>query len=288
MDCEIWQWVDWLTLIISGAAFIAAVLFLPETFEPILLSLKAGMMRKETGNPKYTSELDESAHLFIRLKNNLKRIVYFTFREPTTLLFGLYITFTYILIYSFLNGFDFIFTQTYGFAVWYRYSCFGAVAIGILIGVPYVLTVNQISSRHSKVEGPNPEARLASSILAAPLLAISLFWIGWTNRPDISYWSNLGGCCLFGFSLYVLYASMYHYILDSYGPNAASAMGALTFMRYLALVGMVIATEPMYKALTVKYTLTLLGGVAALLTPVPWIFWWKGPTIRAKSKWAEK
>lgn len=280
-----WRWVDWVTLIISGAAFLAAVAFLPETFSPIILSFKASLVRKETGDQSYKSEHDEEANLLTRLKDNLSRIVYFIFRETTTLLFGIYITLLYMLIFGFLEGFNYIFTQTYHFDVGYRFTSFGAIGVGILLGLPYVVLLNHFSSPGPKV--PPPEKRLKPAVFASVLLPISLFWIGWTNRPDISYWSDLGACCLFGFALMALFTSTYHYILDAYGTNAASALAAITFMRYFASGGMVLATEPLYKVLTVKWMLTLLGCVAAVLTPVPWIFSWKGTSIRRRSKWAE-
>lgn len=210
------------------------------------------------------------------------------FRESTTLLFGLYITVLYLLIYGFLEGFDYIFTQTYQFKIGPRYSAFTAITIGALIGCPYVIFVNRMMEKRQKSEDKGaPERRLAPALFAAPLLTISLFWLGWTNRPSISVWSDLTACGLFGFALYALFTSTYHYLLDTYGTVASSALAAITCVRYLASGGMVMITEPMYKGLSVKWTLTLLGCIAAVLTPVPWVFWKWGPSIRQRSKWAE-
>lgn len=280
-----WRWVNWVTLIVSGAAFLAAALCLPETFAPTILSFKASLVRQETKDKSYKSEHDEQANLATKLKDNLSRIVYFIFREPTTLLFGLYMTLLYMLIFGFLEGFDYIFTKTYDFSLSYRYTSFSAIGVGILLGLPYVVLLNRFSS--TAQEPPPPEKRLKPAVFASALLPISLFWIGWTNRPDISYWSDLGACCLCGFALMALFTSAYHYLLDSYGTNAASAIAAITFMRYFASGGMVLATEPLYEGLTVKWMLTLLGCIAAVLTPVPWVFSWQGPLIRERSKWAK-
>lgn len=194
----------------------------------------------------------------------------------------------YLLIYGFLEGFDYVFTKTYLFSIGERYTCFAAIAIGVLLGMPYVILVNRLTASHyQRSQNSEPERRLIPALFAAPLLPISLFWLGWTNRPDISYWSDLAACCLFGFALHALFTSTYHYLLDTYGTVASSALAAITCVRYLASGGMVLITEPMYKGLTVKWTLTLLGCVAALLTPVPLVFWKWGPLMRKKSKWAE-
>lgn len=214
--------------------------------------------------------------------------MHFLFREPTTILFGTYITVLYLLIYGFLEGFDYIFTKTYLFNVGQRYTCFAAIAIGVLLGMPYVILVNRLTAkRYQKSADTSPERRLFPALFAAPLLPVSLFWLGWTNRPSISYWSDLAACCLFGFALHALFTSTYHYLLDTYGTVASSALAAITCVRYLASGGMVLITEPMYKGLSVKWTLTLLGCIAALLTPVPLVFWKWGPLMRKKSKYAE-
>lgn len=267
--------------------YIIAALFLPETFSPIILSYKASILRQETGNQSHQAEHDE-ASLTDKLKSTLSRIIYFIFREPTTIFFGIYITVLYLLIYGFLEGFDYVFTKTYLFAIGERYTCFAAIAIGVLLGMPYVILVNRFATKRYQSSGDNPpERRLLPALFAAPLLPISLFWLGWTNNPSISYWSDLGACCLFGFALHALFTSTYHYLLDTYGTVASSALAAITCVRYLASGGMVIITEPMYKGLGVNWTLTLLGCVAALLTPVPLIFWKWGPLMRKKSKYAE-
>lgn len=277
-----WRWVDWITLFLSAAAFLLASLCLPETFSPIILSVKAGLIRKINLDHRYQSQHEQRSGLPALLAENLRRIIHFIFQELTTVSFGLYLTLLYMLIYGFLEGFDYIFTKTYFFDVGQRYSSFGAIAVGTVLGLPYVLAFRLLAVNH-----PNaPEHTLRPALLAAPLLTASLFWLGWTNRVNVSYWSDLVACCLFGWATMVLFTTTYHYLLETYGTNAASAMAAITFMRYTASGGMVMITEPMYKGLGVAWTCTLLGCVAALLTPVPWVFWWYGSIIRRRSKWA--
>ena len=98
--------------------------------------------------------------------------------------------------------------------------------------------------------------------------------------------SDLEACCLFGFSLMALFTTTHHDLIDTYSTNAAGALAAMTFVRYFAGNNMVLGTKPLYEALTVKWMLTMLGSVAALLTPMPWVFACKGAVIRRKSKWA--
>lgn len=224
------------------------------------------------------------------MRKHLYRIGYFLFVEKTTVFFEAYLTLLYVLIYGFLEGFHYIFSETYGLDVGQTYSAFGAIALGILTGLPYVLVVYHLSAKHKLHEMSSetpPEQRLIPALYAALLLPISLFWIGWTNRLEISDWSNLAACYVLGFALMSLFTSTYHYLLDAYGTNAASALAAVTFMRYAVSGGVVIAIDPLYKALTVRWMLTLLGCLATVLTPVPWLFYKFGPKIRRTSKYAE-
>jgi MFS transporter, DHA1 family, multidrug resistance protein len=283
-----WSWDDWITLIIAMPPFLSALIFLPETYGPLLLKWKSSSQTQNSSDEDDgPASKENSSSLWDELVSNLGRIVFFITRELTTVLFGLYLTFLYLMVFGFLEGFDFIFSDTYRFDIGQRYTSFTAVAVGVLIAVPYVYVVPYLVAVCTQKPAGNPEARLVPSLLAAPMLPISLFWIGWTDQSNVSYYSVLGGCCLFGFSSMVLFTTTYHYLLDSYGTSASSALSAITFMRYLASGGMVIATEPLYQALTVKWTLTLLGSIAAGLAPIPWIFWWFGGRIRKRSRYAK-
>lgn len=123
-------------------------------------------------------------------------------------------------------------------------------------------------------------------MVAGPLLPVALFWLGWGNRAEISIWSSLGACFLFGAVLIALYVSSYEYLIDSYGENSASALSSITFPRYMVAGGMVMAARPMYSGLGVQWTMTLLGCVAAVLAPAPLVFWKMGPKLRERSEYA--
>lgn len=49
---------------------------------------------------------------------------------------------------------------------------------------------------------------------------------------------------------------------------------------------MIEVAIPMYEKLGVHYTCTLLGGLSALLVPVPFLFYKYGEKIRGMSKFA--
>lgn len=85
-----------------------------------------------------------------------------------------------------------------------------------------------------------------------------------------------------------IFISTYQYLIDSYEKFAASALVGITFIRYCAAGGMIPVSIPFYNNLGVHWTLTILGAISALLTPVPFIFFKVGPRVRAMSKRAVK
>lgn len=81
------------------------------------------------------------------------------------------------------------------------------------------------------------------------------------------------------------------YMIASYGPYSASATGGNGFSRdLLAGIAAMYAT-PMYEHIGHRYKLewptTILGFLAILVTIPIYVFYWKGPAIRERSKFAQ-
>jgi hypothetical protein len=47
------------------------------------------------------------------------------------------------------------------------------------------------------------------------------------------------------------------------------------------------ATKPMYDTLGVAWACSLLGFLSLLLAAIPWVFIWKGDSLRARSKFCQ-
>jgi hypothetical protein len=89
---------------------------------------------------------------------------------------------------------------------------------------------------------------------------------------------------------YAIYQSSIDYQTAAYGPYAASATGGNDLARdFLAGVAAIYST-PLYKNIPgrpVQYASTILACLAFLVTTPIYIVYWKGPEIRAKSKFAQ-
>jgi len=284
-----WQWIDWITLFISAFAFVVAFFFLPETYLPMLLDYKATHLRRVSGSLHYVTEHEQNSNFFTKIKEVFLLSRKFSTTEPAVLSLGGFLVLLYIILFTFLSGFEYIFKRNYDLNDFEEGACFASIALG---ATAFCLTGPALYSwtrRHVGYDdraSVTPEFRLWPAMVASPLLPISLFWLGWTDYRWISIYSGLGACFCFGIVLNAMYVSSYEYIIDSYGEKASIALASVTMMRYLIAGGMVMAARPMFSNIGPHWTLTLLGCIAVVLTPAPFVLYKFGPKLRKKSPFA--
>lgn len=91
---------------------------------------------------------------------------------------------------------------------------------------------------------------------------------------------------LFGFGVINIFMSAYMYIIDSYEIYSASALTIVAVVRYFAAGGMAVVGIPFYKNIGTHWTLTILGCISLLLTPIPYALYIYGKKVRRFSKYA--
>lgn len=127
-----WRWTEWITLIISGLVLVSIVLFQPETYPQTLLKWKAEHLRAITGDDRYRAAIEvRQDTLYHRLKRALYRPFLLTFREPIIILLALYLTVIYIVLFTFLDGYTYIFQDTYGISQGLTGVCFAGIIVGL-------------------------------------------------------------------------------------------------------------------------------------------------------------
>ncbi|KAJ4321127.1 hypothetical protein N0V94_003074 [Neodidymelliopsis sp. IMI 364377] len=287
-----WRWVEWTTLIMSGLVLILVVLFQPETYAPVLLAWKAQHLRSVTGDARFAAEMEIRGEPFLhRLGVALYRPFLLAI-EPIVALVTLYLTVIYIVLFTFLDGYDYIFGSVHGTSQGITGLCFLNIAIGLFGASLWVPLIYKWAKRDiARIEERGgtrlpPEFRLWYAMFGAPAIPISLFWMGWTSYPDVSIWSPIAAGVLFGYGVLCVFISSYQYIIDSYEMYAASALTSVTLVRYVTAGGMTVVGIPFYKNMGVHWTLTILGGISALLVPVPYLFYIYGKKIRGLSRYA--
>lgn len=286
-----WRWVEWVTLIMSGAATTVQVFFQKETFAPIILSWRAKQLRELTGNSRYRSEHELKLEpLLVRLQRSIWRPFDLFLHEITVVLFTIYLTVLYIVSFTFLTGYTFIYGDIYHFSQGSVGLCFLGLVIGIVLGGALAWPLHTVYSRElarAKANGREtlpPESRLWYAMLSAPCLPLGLFWMAWTAFAGVPYWSSLAGSMLIGVTFLGSFISSALYLIDSFEKYAASALAIATFCRYVAAGAMLPVSIPMYKNLGVHWTLTVLGCISLLLTPVPFVFYRYGHVFRQRSR----
>jgi hypothetical protein len=134
-----------------------------------------------------------------------------------------------------------------------------------------------------------PEYRLDMALLAAPLYALSFFWFGyvqvvssfellsnppysWTSYPSISYLAPAFSGALSGFSIVLLFLSLFNYIIDAYLMFAASALAISTVVRSAFGAGFPLFATQMYVQLNPRIASTVLGAIAILSECFPMLY----------------
>ncbi|OLN96773.1 putative transporter C794.04c-like protein 2 [Colletotrichum chlorophyti] len=288
-----WRWAEWTMLIMSGLVLVCILLFMPETYEPVLLSWKAKHLRNLTGDDRYRSEHEVGdATLFDRLKVSMTR-PFVMLSEPIIFAITVYLSLIYIVIFTFLVSWPWIFEYPYEIGQGLSNIIFISMFIGLqlvyfIIPLVYKMTSKDIKSAMSLEGGQfKPEIRLWYGMLGASCaIPISLFWIGATARPDVSIWSPILAVTLFGYGIMGIFICIYMYVIDCYESYSASALTLASFVRYCCAGGMTVVGIPLYSNMGTDHALYLLGGISALLAPIPFVFFKWGHLLRKRSKYA--
>jgi len=213
--------------------------------------------------------------------------------EPIVLLMTLYLCVIYIVLFTFLDGYTYIFAEVYDTNAGLTFTIFTAMFVGVLfalvlVPVVYLRTKNQLERDGDDGMGSklNRESRLLFAMYGAPTIPVGLFWMAWTDYRSISIWSPILASSMIGFGIISIFLSAYLYLTDAYEMYAASALTFVAVVRYLAAGGMTVVGVPMYKNLGTHYTLTILACISAVMVPIPYALFKWGPKVRSKSKYA--
>ncbi|CUM56269.1 uncharacterized protein AC631_03929 [Debaryomyces fabryi] len=286
-----WRWTSYFSGLVGALALIGVVFFYEETHHPLILVKKAETLRRRTGNWGIQAPHDEvSLSLKEICENNVTRPIVMLFREPILLLISIYNAFIYGLLYLFLTAVPLIFIGQYHFVQGVGELPYLSMLIGIIIGGLVCIYFDRRYTRIMEANGgkPVPEERLPAMMIGSFFFSAGLFWLGWAgDYADKVHWivPTIGAAPI-GFGLIVIFLPSINYIIDCYLFLAASALAANTFLRSAFAAAFPLFAQQMFVNMEIKWASTLLGCFAAVLIPVPFLFYRYGARIRAKSKYA--
>ncbi|TDL17903.1 MFS polyamine transporter [Rickenella mellea] len=288
-----WRWVFWSTIMADGVVQVFGLLFLRETFAPLLLERKAnriknkmGILNQSTVRTVYQSPERQWKRIFAKA---MVRPFAIFFREPIVQLLGLYLAFTFGIIYLLLTTIPAIFQGTYHF----RIGIAGLHYISLGIGASIA---NQLSARitdrvYAYLKKRNdgigqPEFRLPTMVLGTVLLPVGLLLTGWTAE-HAAPWILLDiGIAFVGAGMVLNLQGTQTYVLDIFTLYSASALAAVTCLRSLTGFGFPLFAPAMYESLGYGKSGTILALAAIVLgCPAPWLLWHFGERIRNKSRY---
>ncbi|KAK4144048.1 major facilitator superfamily domain-containing protein [Dichotomopilus funicola] len=285
-----WRWTSWIVTFMGALAFILDLFFLRETYPPTILVGKAAELRRRTLNWGIHAKQEEiEIDLRELVTKNFSRPMRLLFTEPIVFLLSLYMAFIYGLLYLFLTAYPFVFQGVYHMTPGVAGLTFlGMVTGQVIAGIVVLLQQPWYQRKLAANNGvPVPEWRLPSVIAGGVAFAGGLFWFGWSGYTGQVHWivPTLSGL-LTGFGLASIFLQALNYLVDAYLMFAASAIAANTFLRSLAGAGFPLFSRYMFQGLGIQWASTLLGCVAAVLVPIPIVFWMYGHRIRARSSYA--
>jgi MFS family permease len=166
---------------------------------------------------------------------------------------------------------------------------FIALLIGILCAAAINIYNNKYYGKKLVENGYRavPEARLPPMMLGGIVFTAGQFLFAWTSSPDMNYWPSIIGIALTGLGFTTIFQAALGYLIDTFTRYSASAVAANTFMRSMFSGAFPLFIMPMYHKLGVDWGTTVFGIIAAVLVPVPFLFFAWGRRIRAKGEWSK-
>jgi DHA1 family multidrug resistance protein-like MFS transporter len=289
-----WRWTEYITAIMGFLAFGLNVLFLEETYPPVILIAKAAHLRRITKNWGIHAKQEEiTIDLRTLLKKNFARPMRLLFTEPIILLISIYTAFVYGILYLFLVCYPIVFAEVRGWPPGLAALPYIGMVVGMLFGGALVIAFQPWTNRRMAVTGHvRPEDRLVPCIIGSIFFPIGLFWFAWAGANPSIHWivPTLAGLPL-GLGLITIFLQSLNYLIDAYLDFAASAIAANTFLRSafaaaFPLFGKFFFEPKPNGKLGVGWAGSLLGFVAVAMVPIPVLFFLTGERLRKKSRWA--
>ena len=215
-----WRWTEYLVGIMGAFSFTLNVLFLGETYPPVLLVEKASELRRRTKNWGIHAKQEEIEVDFGELMSkNFSRPLRILFTEPIVLLFSIYLAFVYGLLYLFLTAYPLVFQQIHGFKAGVGGLPFFGMVFGQLLAALFIILLQPSYNRKLAANNnvPIPEWRLPPVMVGGVAFAIGLFWFGWSGyRKDIHWIVPTLSGIFTGFGLLAIFLQSLNYIIDAY------------------------------------------------------------------------
>lgn len=284
-----WRWTQYLDGILQGAAFLAAFIFVDETYPAKLLIYKARRLRHESGNWALHAKFEEWDVSVMELARKFLVRPLQLFLTPICFLVALYCSFCFGILYMQLGAIPIIFREIRGWSPVVSTLPFLCTFVGAGIGCVVNVYNQKMYNKayHAAGNRAVPEKRLPPMMFGAIIFPVGQFLVGWTADPKYNAVAPIIGTILTGAGFFTIFQAGLNYLVDTFTAYAASAVAVNTFLRSVFAAVFPLVVGPMFHNIGTGPGLSIMGGFSALLLPVPFVFYIYGKKIRARSKWSK-
>lgn len=287
-----WRWCFWIGLICAAVSY-PLVLFMPETYGPVILQKRARKLRKEAGNENIIAQLDiENRDLARTLRVTLSRPFRMIIQESIVSLTSLYCALAYAIYYLYFEAYPIIFEGIYGMSSGVAGLCFLPLGLGAIIScfifIWYDGFLARAKSRGAIWAQSEEFRRLPLACVGGPLWVVSIFWIAWSASPTVPWAAPMLSGIPFGIGYMLIFMAMLNYLTDAYETLSASAQSAASCTRSTFGAVLPLASKPMFDRLGIHWAGTLIAFVGLGVSVIPFAFIRYGDRIRANSRFCQE
>ncbi|KAL7936848.1 MFS general substrate transporter [Trichoderma chlorosporum] len=284
-----WRWLMGMLALFGASLSIFGLLFIPETFAPVLLRQRAKLLSKATGK-LYVTKMDLEKPVIFRdiVRKSLMLPFILLFQEPIVLFISTYMAVVYGILYLCFAAFPIIFQQGHGWNAGQGGLSFLGMMVGVLTGVAIVVLDNKRYVRINKQHGgmAPAEARLPFAIVGGILAVVGIAWLAATASPSVHWIVPILAGFPYGVGFMMIFLCCTNYLIDSYVIYAASVMAANSILRSVFGAVFPLFTTYMYRNLGVHWATAVPGFIALGCVPFPILFFKYGAMIRRKCKYS--
>ncbi|KEQ97659.1 hypothetical protein AUEXF2481DRAFT_540036 [Aureobasidium subglaciale EXF-2481] len=281
-------------VLVAALAAIAFVgmLFVPETYVPVLEQIQAHRARCSTSCRVLVSnkDLDERS-LSIILLTSTKRPVELFATEAIVFFSSLYCALVFAILFVFFAAYPYIFRTVYGMDHKTSGLAFIPIGVGTIVTMPLCMAYDRFREKQmqkgKRWATKEEYRRLPLACVGGALLVASLFWLGWTSKSSFHWIVPMMSGLPFGIAFNLVLIALFNYLTDSYGIYSASALAAASCARSILGAVLPLAQDVMYANLGIGWATSILAFAAVALIPVPFFFIAFGPQIRQRSPFCQ-
>ncbi|KAL5625913.1 hypothetical protein FOBRF1_000256 [Fusarium oxysporum] len=234
------------------------------------------------------------------MATSVMRPFYLLFTEPVVFSFSLWAAFSWAVLYLSFSIVPYLYSDNYNMSMRIYVAMMASAIIATVVGIlqenlmKHPLWSGHVDEKEvsrfwrfirKHFPADSPEARLYFSCLTALLLPAGLF-VAFLSPISTSHYTQAIGIGFANWGIYSVYLATFNYLADTYHMYASSALAAQSFCRNVLGGIFPVLTGIMFDNLGLRNAGCVLGGIASVLTLIPWVLVLFGSRIRARSKFA--